>query len=59
MKNFILASAIVCLSASACHSPKAAATAETAPAPVTAAEPAPSPSTVHHQPVAHKHHTMK
>lgn len=44
MKNLILASAIVCLSASACHSPKAAATAETAPAPVPAAEPAPPPS---------------
>lgn len=46
MKNFILASAIVCLSASACHSPKAAATAETTPAPVTASAPAPSPATV-------------
>lgn len=46
MKNFILASAIVCLSASACHSPKAAATDETTPAPVTASAPAPSPATV-------------
>lgn len=46
MKNFILASAIVCLSASACHSPKAAATAETTPTPVTASAPAPSPATV-------------
>lgn len=46
MKNFIFASAIVCLSASACHSPKAAATAETTPTPVTASAPAPSPATV-------------
>jgi hypothetical protein len=46
MKNFILASAIVCVSVSACHSPKAAATAETTPAPVTTSAPPPSPNTI-------------
>lgn len=41
MKNIILATVIVCLSASACHSPKSAATSETASTPAPAAEPVP------------------
>lgn len=46
MKNLFFASAIVCLTASACHSPKAAATSETAPTPATASAQSPSPNTI-------------